>query len=83
MIKYKANVTKKGSIFANGFRCGGKLDDLLTESTFLINCVYCFLARHNEEAAEAYKQIIVKIVADERSPVWKRYDIKEEKDVHP
>ena len=82
MIKYKANAAKTGSIFSNGFRCRGKLGDLLTETTFLINCVYCFLAKHNEEVADSYKRLIIKTVSDERSPIWNRYDIKGEKNAH-
>lgn len=83
MIKYKANAAKIGSVFATSFRCKGKVLDLISESTFLINRVYCALAKDNEEVAKAYKELIIQAISGENSPVWNRYGSEEDKNVHP
>ncbi len=82
MIKYKANAAKKDSIFGNSFSCSGKLLDLASESTFLINRVYCAMAKDNEVAAETYRQLVIRTISKDGSPIWNRYGSEEDKNAH-
>ncbi len=70
MIKYKIDAKSK-SIFSHSIRIDGTVNDLITESTFLINRVYAALRKENESAAEVYRTLMIYDILGEDSPVWK------------
>ena len=56
----KAKVTAKGTT-----------KDLVTDTAVLIRVVYSELYEGNKELAEQYKNTLIAVLLDPKSPVWK------------
>ena len=65
----KCHISKKK--IRSWVKSNGTGKDLLNETAMLINCIYQGMRKDNPDAAEAFKELLLHVLNDPRSPVWK------------
>ena len=68
----KCNIGKKK--WRSWVKTNGTGRDLINETAMLINAVYQGIRKEHPDAAEAFKEMLLAVLQDPRSPVWKEED---------
>ena len=70
MIKCNIN-RKKGKLWV---KSSGTADEMVVETAFLIQLIYQGIQENNPEAAKEYKMLLLGLLLDPKTPVWKEPD---------
>lgn len=67
----KCNIKRSGHVKV---KASGTAQDLMVETTALIQEIYSNINRQNKEAASGYKLALLGTLLDPKSPVWQEVD---------
>ena len=73
----KVNISRKKDRMK--IQVAGTGSEIMVETCFVIETIYRNIHQQNPEAAEAYKNHLLGVLLDPKSPVWQTSETKEEK----